>query len=245
VAIYTLFDTETTGKEAEDRIIQLGAMILYGTQKVELYDALCRSEVPISIEAMEVHHITPEKLRDAPLFEALEVREKLWENNSDQNYLIAHNIAFDLEMLKREGFENAYALIDTLRCSKHLLPNLPAYRLQYLRYALGLYQHEEPEAKRIAITIKPHDALSDVLVMKLLLSHLVSLVKEKYPNTHPMEQLAHLTQTPVLLKVFGFGKYKGREIQEVIKEDRGYISWVKKSIEDEDLLFTIAHYQKS
>ncbi len=105
-----------------------------------------------------------------------------------------------------------YTLIDTLRCAKHLLPDSPNHRLQYLRYALGLYEIEKPEANKLGITIKAHDAIGDVLVMKLLLSKLVRLTQEKYPDVNPMQKLAELTQTPVLMKTFKFGKYKDREI---------------------------------
>ncbi len=58
------------------------------------------------------------------------------------------------------------------------------------------------------------------LVMKLLLSKLVRLTQEKYAGVNPMQKLAELTQTPVMMKTFKFGKYKDREIAEVANEDR-------------------------
>ena len=60
MAVYVLFDTETTGNQENDRIIQIGAMIIHSKENIELYDELCSSEVPISLEAMEVHNITPD-----------------------------------------------------------------------------------------------------------------------------------------------------------------------------------------
>ncbi len=246
MAKYVLFDTETTGNQEHDRIIQVGAMIVHSKEKIEVLDELCQAPVPISIEAMEVHNITPEVIADKGLYDETDFALKLQQLNQKENYLIAHNIAFDLAMLEKEGFQNHYTLIDTLRCAKHLLPDSPNHRLQYLRYALELYQIEEAEAQKLGITIKAHDAIGDVLVMKLLLSKLVRLTQEKFAGINPMQKLAELTQTPVMMKTFKFGKYKDREIAEVVHEDRGYITWMRANLDlDEDMTFTLDYYLAS
>ncbi len=246
MAIYVLFDTETTGNQEPDRIIQVGAMIVHSKDEIEVLDELCQAPVPITVEAMEVHNITPELIKDKGLYDETDFALKLQQFNQKENYLIAHNIAFDLSMLEKEGFENHYTLIDTLRCAKHLLPDSPNHRLQYLRYALELYQIEEAEAQKLGITIKAHDAIGDVLVMKLLLSKLVRLTQEKFAGINPMQKLAELTQTPVMMKTFKFGKYKDREIAEVVNEDRGYITWMRANLDlDEDMTFTLDYYLAS
>ncbi|KIM03222.1 MAG: DNA polymerase III subunit epsilon [Sulfurovum sp. FS06-10] len=237
---YVLFDTETTGNQEEDRIIQIGAMVVDAKGKVEVYDELCSSEVAIKIEAMEVHNITPDIIEGKERFIKTKFYNDLVVLNEEQNYLIAHNIDFDLGMLQKEGFVNKMKLIDTLRCSKHLFPDAPYHRLQYFRYALGLYKDEQQEASKHNIIIKAHDAIGDVLVMKLLLSKLVAKVKEQYVNIHPMTKLEALTQTPVILKNFKFGKYKGEAIDDIARSDAGYIKWMLKSLElDEDLKYTL------
>lgn len=237
---YVLFDTETTGNQEEDRIIQIGAMVVDAKGKVEVYDELCSSEIAIKIEAMEVHNITPDIIEGKERFIKTKFYNDLVVLNEEQNYLIAHNIDFDLGMLQKEGFVNKMKLIDTLRCSKHLFPDAPYHRLQYFRYALGLYKDEQQEASKHNIIIKAHDAIGDVLVMKLLLSKLVAKVKEQYVNIHPMTKLEALTQTPVILKNFKFGKYKGEAIDDIARSDAGYIKWMLKSLElDEDLKYTL------
>ena len=241
---YVLFDTETTGNQEQDRIIQVGALIVHSKENIEVYDELCFVDVPISLEAMEVHNITPDIIENQPAYSELEFTKKLEAYNEKENYLIAHNINFDLGMVEKEGFENNYTLIDTLRCAKHLLPDSPYHRLQYLRYALELYKTEGAEAHKLGVMIKAHDAIGDVLVMKLLLSKLVILAKEQFPEEkNPMQTLAKLTQTPVLMKRFKFGKYKDREIEEIVKADSGYINWMKNNMDlDEDMQFTLEYY---
>ena len=243
MAKYVLFDTETTGNQEADRIIQIGAMVVHSKEEVEVYDELCSTSVPISIEAMEVHNITPDIIENREPFKKTKAWKVISELNEKENYLIAHNISFDLGMLEKEGFTNHYTLIDTVRCAKHLLPNSPYHRLQYLRYSLELYKTEEAEAKKLGITIKAHDAIGDVLVMKLLLSKLVALTQEHFPGVNPMQKMAELTQTPVMMKTFKFGKYKDRDIEEVASEDMGYLKWMRNNLDlDEDMQFTLDHY---
>jgi len=241
VAKYILFDTETTGALQEDRIIQIGGMVISSKSDIEVYDELCSCDIPIKIEAMEVHNITPDMIESKPSFLQSKFYSKIQELNSSENYLIAHNINFDLGMLEKEGFENQYTIIDTLRCAKHLYSDMPYHRLQYLRYALELYKTEAKEASDLNIVIKAHDAIGDVLVMKLFLRKLVAKCSEAYPDIAPMEKLAELTKTPVMVKTFRFGKYKGKEIAHVAQEDPGYLQWMRNSMSDldEDMKYTI------
>jgi DNA polymerase-3 subunit epsilon/exodeoxyribonuclease X len=215
-------------------------MVVGSKGEVKVYDEMCSSDVAIKIEAMEVHNITPNLLEGKGNFKTTSFYNDLASLNSEHNYLIAHNISFDLGMLKKEGFENRMKLIDTLRCSKHLYPDSDYHRLQYFRYSLGLYKDEVKEAGKHNIIIKAHDALGDVVVMKLLLSKLVAKVKEQYVGVNPMVKLEELTRTPVMMKSFKFGKYKGEEIADIARSDAGYIKWMMKSLElDEDLQYTL------
>ncbi|MAD41183.1 MAG: DNA polymerase III subunit epsilon [Arcobacter sp.] len=240
MAHYVLFDTETTGNKDDDRVIQFGAMVIDQKGKVEAYDEFCSTDVGIKIEAMEVHNITPDMIEGKVTATQTTFYKKLEELNTNENYLIAHNIAFDMGMIKKEGFVNNYKEIDTLRCAKHLFADLPYHRLQYLRYALDLYKIEKTEASKLGITIKAHDALGDVLVMKLFLSKLVAKCREIYPDYNPMEKLVELTTTPVFIKTFKFGKHKGKDVEEVAKEDSGYLNWMRTNMDlDEDLKYTL------
>lgn len=237
---YVLFDTETTGNKDEDKVIQFGAMILDQKGQVESYNEFCSTDVEIKIEAMEVHNITPDMIEGKPTATSTSFYKKLEELNNKDNYLIAHNISFDMGMIEKEGFLNQYQLIDTLRCAKHLYPDMPYHRLQYLRYALKLYEVEQAEASKHNITIKAHDAIGDVLVMKLFLSKLVGKCRAAYPDYNPMEKLVDLTRTPVLIKTFKFGKYRGKDIADIAKEDSGYLNWMKSNMDlDEDLKYTL------
>ena len=240
MAHYVLFDTETTGNKEDDKVIQFGAMILDQKGKVEAFNEFCSTDIDIKIEAMEVHNITPDMLIGKPKATETTFYKRLEELNTNENYIIAHNITFDMGMIKKEGFVNQFKQIDTLRCAKHLFSDLPYHRLQYLRYALDLYKIEAAEAAKHNITIKAHDAIGDVLVMKLFLSKLVTKCREIYPDYNPMEKLVELTSTLVFIKTFKFGKHKGKEVEQVAKEDSGYLNWMRSNMDlDEDLKYTL------
>jgi DNA polymerase III epsilon subunit-like protein len=240
VTRYVLLDTETTGAGENDRIIQLGFMVLTNGD-VEVYNEFCSTEISISYEAMEVHHITPEMIKDKPACKETDAYKRLLQLNSEENYLIIHNAPFDIAMLKKEGFTCKMRLIDTLRCAKHLFADEEAHRLQYFRYKLGLYKHENKEAKKLGIEVKAHDAIGDVLTLKLFLSALKKKVEEQFAGENPVAKMATLTQDPVFVKNLRFGKYRGKTLFEVAKEDAAYLRWMLTSMEnlDADLRYSI------
>jgi DNA polymerase-3 subunit epsilon/exodeoxyribonuclease X len=139
-------------------------------------------------------------------------------------------------------------LIDTLRCAKHLFDEEESHRLQFFRYRLGLYQLEEAEAHRLGIVVKAHDAIGDVLVLKLFLTELRKKLTQRFGAVNPIEKLVELTQTPVLMtKPLKFGKHKGKTLNELYRIDKGYLSWMLSSMEnlDGDMKYSISRVLES
>ena len=239
-AKYVILDTETTGIGENDRIIQLGYVVL-GAKEIEVHDEFNSSDMPISFGAMEVHGTTPEMLEGKPACVDTLAYKRLLELNVNENYMIIHNAPFDLGMLEKEGFKTQMKVIDTLRVSKHVFEDEDAHRLQYFRYKLGLYKEEQKEANSLGVEVKAHDAIGDVLVLKLFLSKLKAAVEEKYPNENPVEKMVDLTNTPILIKTFKFGKHKGKTLEEVVASDSGYLRWMLSSMEnlDDDMRYSI------
>ena len=237
---YIILDTETTGTNEQDRVIQLGYIVL-GTQPIEVHNEFCSCDTPISYGAMEVHGITQEMIEGKPTCKETTAYKRLLELNTPQNYMIIHNAPFDLGMLEKEGFETQMKVIDTLRVAKHIFEDEEAHRLQYFRYKMGLYKYEQNEADALGIEVKAHDAIGDVLVLKLFLSKLKDAVASKFPDENPVEKMVDLTNTPILIKTFRFGKYKGKTLQEVASSDAGYLRWMLTGMEnlDEDMKYSI------
>ena len=226
-------DLETTGLEEADRICSLGLIIDSG-DGTQMYDELIKPSRKIRPEAMAVHHITNEMVKESFSFDSAKIVARLQELNSDENILVAHNINFDLGMLAKEGFFWKGGVIDTLKCSRHLIDEIDRFSLQFLRYELGLYRSEEKEAESLGLELKAHSALSDAFHVKLLHQYLNEIADD--------ERLMELTIEPVLIKKFVFGKYKEHYLEEVAMNDAGYLRWMLEQNIDEDLEYSIKHF---
>lgn len=241
MAKYIILDTETTGTGETDRIVQLGFLVLNG-KAVDVYNDLCSADIPIAYSAMEVHGITPEMIEGKPSCVDTGAFKALDQLNTVDNVLIIHNAPFDLGMLSKENFTPKMRLIDTLRCAKHLFEDEEAHRLQYFRYRLALYKQEEAEARALGIVVKAHDAIGDVLVLKLFLTELRKKLEERFGNVNPIDKMVELTQTPVFYtKALRFGKHKGKTLPEIVTTDKGYLTWMLDNMDglDEDMRYSI------
>lgn len=233
---FVLLDTETTGTGIEDRICQLAFIVKTG-KEVEYFCDFCKPPLPISFHAMAVNGITNEMVEDKPECINVDAFKKLEELNSEENVLLIQNAKFDIDMLEKEGFSSKMKLIDTYRCIRHLEPDLESHSLQYLRYALGFYKEEQSFADELGVEIKAHDALGDVVVLNFLMRYIVGKLEDK---TNIIDKLVELTQQPILVKTFRFGKYKGQKLKDVAASDAGYLNWMLKNADlDVDLRFSI------
>lgn len=231
-------DLETTGLESEDKICSI-AIVVVDKDKTYFKYELINEGKKIPAEASSIHHITKEMIKNKPAFKDSEIYEFLKNNNSEENTLIAHNIKFDLEKLSSAGFIWRGDIIDTLRVTKHLIPECELFSLQVLRYELKLYKEEAKESLKCGIkdALIAHNALSDALVVKLLFSYLLELASEN--------EMKELSFKNVLIQKFDFGKHKGKYIEEVSMNDRGYLEWMLSNLDiDEDLMYSINYYLK-
>jgi DNA polymerase III epsilon subunit-like protein len=224
-------DTETTGNMPPDRLCQI-AYKIGDTMVNELY----KPPVPITIESMAVHHITEKMVANKPVFVGSTEFEQLKKLFETDIIFVAHNAKFDILMLEKEGLKPK-KVIDTYRVARHLDPEgkIPSYRLQYLRYLLG-----------IEIEAAAHDAMGDVLVLQKLFERLLKKImeQEECNESVGIEKMIDISSRPVLFKFFNFGKYKNSSVEDVAKNDPGYLRWMleqKKQTpeEEEDWIYTL------
>lgn len=238
-----IFDTETTGLNEEDRIIQIGAIISeLGNPNYfeEPYNELCSTNIPINIESISIHGIRQKDIDDKPSFLETKFRKRFDELNSEENYLIAHNLNFDKKMLEKEGYENKIKckLIDTYQCAKHIYEigdeignyKLPNYQLQTFRYMMFTEKIEEAEARKYGVEIKAHDAIGDVVILKLFLVELYKETKKIFELDNPkdiMNKMVELTQKPIPVEKVRFpvGEHKGKKIIDIEIENPGLLTW--------------------
>lgn len=232
-------DTETTGNSDQDRLVQLAAKERYVDEP--LLNGLYKPPVPISIESMAIHHITEKMVAARPGFQAAPEYEGLKDLlESDETIVVAHNAAFDLGMLAREGIAPKRTIC-TYKVAYALDPSdiLPNYRLQYLRYLLNL--DVEAEA---------HDALGDVIVLEALFERLLEKMIDRHGTEEAaLEAMLQISERPLIFTTIRFGKHSGKRLEDLAKSDRDYLEWLLKEKEktpavEADWIYTLKHYLK-
>jgi DNA polymerase-3 subunit epsilon/exodeoxyribonuclease X len=223
-------DLETTGLESTDKICSIALIAVGNGAENRIYELLNEGK-KIPPKASSIHHISNEMIQGKGDFKSCEAYRFLQEHNSTNATLIAHNVKFDLQKLSTAGFEWKGKIVDTLRVTKHLIPECEFFSLQVLRYELQLYKKEKEP-------LLAHNALGDAQVVKFLYEYLLDLASH--------EQMCELSFKKVLLQKLEFGKYAHRYIEEIAMNDRAYLEWMLTSITDldDDLRYSIMSHLK-
>ena len=229
-------DLQTTGLEIEDKICSVG-IIVEDEKSHRVEYELINEGKKIPPLASSIHHITNEMIKDATTFKESICYKILMEYNNIETTLVLHSAKFDLEKLSSAGLKWRGGVVDTLRVTKHLIPECELFSLQLLRYELKLYKDEPRERKFLDIKreISAHDALSNAFVTRLLFKYLLQM--------NDIEVMLELSYKSILLQKFEFGKYKGQYIEEIAMNDRRYLEWMLSSMThlDEDLRYSIVY----
>lgn len=127
-----VFDTETTGMDplTGDRLVEIGCLELDNLIPTgRTFHKYVNPERDVPADAVAVHGITTDFLRDKPLF--IDIAAELYEFLGDA-VLIAHNAPFDMKFLNWElgqcGFKaiETSRVIDTLPMARRQAPGAPA-----------------------------------------------------------------------------------------------------------------------
>lgn len=228
-------DTETTGIDPiVDRLFQVAYKF-----EGELFSQYFKPPVPISVKSMSIAHVTNKDVENKEEFSSSEAKIKLQEI-LDGAILVAHNAWFDIDMLSKEGVKTE-RYIDTLKVIKFLDGEnlIPEYGLQYLRYFL-----------EFEIDAKAHEAAGDVMVLEKLFEYLYQRMLLEYKNGDVViEKMMEISKNPLLLRIFNYGKHKGKRVEEVVSYDRSYLEWMleqklNNEYYDEDWIYTLKYHLK-
>ncbi len=235
-------DTETTGPDPDTAEVCEVAFLLaeYNgfsfTGKTQIFETLIKPSIPIPPEASAVNHISNKMISNC--LPAEDFIEQISNLTQQADYISAHNLPYDYTILKRQ-YPSLFSRfdktkhIDTLRLSRHIWQEIPSHALQALRYRFELDLNIKGEA---------HRALFDTELVQSLLHF--SLKQELCDNLQKdWLSLVQLIDTPLEVKIFTFGKYRGNLVEDIVAKDAPYIRWLLKqswlSEEQPDLYNTI------
>lgn len=174
--ICTAFDTETTGLNPTDgdEIIAIGAIRVVNGRILsqEVFETLVATRRGIAPSARAVHGISADMLRDAPEIGPVLSR---FRDFSEDTTLLAHNAAFDLSFLERQGAPAGVhfdqSALDTLLLSAVAFPDAEDHQLERIAERLGV-----PIVGR-------HTALGDAIVAAEVFVRLIPLLEMRGVDT--------------------------------------------------------------
>ncbi|GAB6088194.1 PolC-type DNA polymerase III [Alkaliphilus crotonatoxidans] len=137
---YVVFDIETTGlSNKNDKITEIGAVKVREGRIVDQFSALVNPEIPIPLKITELTGITNDMVKDQPTIE--EILPQFLEFIGAVP-LVAHNAAFDMGFILENGKQQGYSIentvIDTLKLSRILLPQLKRHKLNLIAKELNI-----------------------------------------------------------------------------------------------------------
>ncbi|MFK7963800.1 MAG: exonuclease domain-containing protein [Burkholderiaceae bacterium] len=169
---YVVFDTETTGLEPlkGDEIVQIAGVRIVNSRVLtgEVFDTLVNPGRQIPASSTRIHGITDQMVLDVP---GVNNALNAFRSFAADDVLVAHNAAFDMAFLRRDGREIEFdnQVLDTVLLSAFIFDHTGAHALDDLARRLGI---EVDQAVR-------HTAIGDTLVTAQVFVKLVSLLRSQ------------------------------------------------------------------
>ncbi len=190
---YVAFDIETTGLNArDDRMTEIGAVILSGGEVKETFNTFVNPHMPIPANIVELTGIRDSDVADAP--DEKEAMEAFLRFAGDRP-LVAHNAHFDVGFMTaaaiRSGLRFSPVFLDTLALSQALLPDLKRFKLDIVSNYLDLPQFNH------------HRASDDALVCGRILNKFLPMLRQQGAKTvDDIETVYHSIRRTDLAKTY-------------------------------------------
>ncbi|MCX7987803.1 MAG: 3'-5' exonuclease [Bacteroidales bacterium] len=233
-------DIETTGLNiAQDRIVEITLLKIYPNGKEELKTFRVNPEIPIDPRATAVHGITNEDVKDAPTFK--EIAQMLANELEGCDLAGFNSNKFDFPMLVEE-FLRAGVDID-LKKRKFIDVQVIFHRMEQrtLSAAYKLYCNKEltdAHSSR-ADTYATYEVLKAQLDKYVgqptydnqgnsseVFENSVEFLSRFSSHNKSADFAGRIIYDEKGREVFNFGKYKGMPVEEVLKKDPSYYSWM-------------------
>lgn len=147
---YVVVDIETTGLTDEDKIIEIGAVLVVHGQVSSKFSALIQCDSQIPDEISKLTGITSDDLVKNGISQKKALKQFLEFCGDD--ILVGYNIDFDMRFLQISCKNNGFSIIknktvDTMKLAKKKIRNSPRYSLSVVAAHLGI----EDEVKHRAV----------------------------------------------------------------------------------------------
>jgi DNA polymerase-3 subunit epsilon len=220
------FDLETTGVDiSKDRIVELSILRLEPDNTKSVHTFRLNPGIPIPIEASQVHGIYDEDVITCPTFK--EKAQEIFDLFDPCDLAGFNSNRFDVPVLLEEFIRNGYSFSIDNRALIDVHRIYTLFEKRTLEAAYKFYCDKD--------LTNAHSAEADTLATyEVLMSQL-----EKYADLKSDVKFLHDFSNEERIidsgrrfvfisgkPSFNFGKYKGKSIEDVLRTDPGYYSWM-------------------
>ncbi len=174
----------------------------------KIFDEYFSVDVPISYAAMAVHHILEADIAGKPSYKTFKLPEQT-------QYLIGHNVDYDVNALKRADPTINVKGICTLALARKVWPEAPAHNISALYYMLN---GGNPLTRRELRNA--HNARADILFTAFILEHIIDKL-----GIRDLQSLFEASEAARVPEIMTFGKHKGTRIKDLPGD---YVAWLMR-----------------
>ena len=221
------FDLETTGIDiARDRIVEISMVKVMPDGEEIVRTRRINPGMPIPPASTAIHGITDDDVKDCPLFK--NVAKQLAAQIEGCDLAGYNSNRFDIPLLAEE-FLRAGVDIDLTR-RKFIDVQTIFYKMEQrtLAAAYKFYCQKSLENAHTAAadTMATYEVLKAQLDRYPELKNDVTFLSEFSSFTNNVDFAGRMVYNEKNQEVFNFGKYKGRLVEEVLKQEPAYYSWM-------------------
>ncbi len=223
------FDLETTGVDtSRDRIVEISMIKVNPDGSEEVKTRRLNPEMPIPPESTAVHGITDEDVKDCPTF--ARIAKSLEEFLQGCDFGGFNSNRFDLPVLVEE-FLRVGIDVDFKRRRfidvQNIFPNkeqrtlVAAYKFYCDRDLNDAHSAE-------ADTRATYEVLKAQLDRYPDLANDVDALADFSARGETVDYAGRILRNEKGVEIFGFGKYKGRSVEEIFRVEPSYYDWMMK-----------------
>ncbi len=221
------FDLETTGINiVTDRIVEISYLKIYPNGKEESKTRRINPEMPIPPESTAIHGITDEDVKDCPTFKSIAKSLAAQIEGCD---LAGYNSnRFDIPLLAEEFLRADVDIDFSKRKFVDVQTIFHKMEQRTLSAALKFYCNKDLEDAHSAEadTKATYEILKAQLDKYENLKNDITFLSEFSCFTNNVDFAGRVVYNEARKEIINFGKYKGRIVEEVLKEDPGYYGWI-------------------
>ena len=224
------FDLETTGINiATDKIVEISILKVFPNGNKESKTWLVNPEIEIPKEAADIHGITNEKVVTEPTFK--ELAPKVNEMIGDADLAGFNSNRFDIPLLAEElmragidfDMKNRKAVdVQVIFHKKEQRTLSAGYQFYCGKELEGAHGAEADTNATYEILLAQLDKYEDI-------ENTVDALSEFSTHGKRADFAGFILMNDEDKEIFSFGKYKGRTVEEVLKENPGYYNWIQNA----------------